>query len=70
MKIRGIDFDVDAEWDRDGRIDCMWVFLEGDKGGQELSGVLSEKVLQEIEQEMYRKYEGPNMNEDDPREER
>jgi hypothetical protein len=66
MKIRGVEFDVDAEWDRDGRLDCLWVFLDGDKGGQELSDVLSEKVLQEIEQELYRRYEGPEVNEDDP----
>ena len=70
MKIKGIEFDVDAEWDRDGRLDCLWVFLEGDKGGQELSDVLSEKVLQEIEQELYRTYEGTEVNEDNPAEER
>lgn len=68
MKIRGIEFEVEVDFDRDGRIDSMAVFLPGDK--QELSEVLSEKVLQEIERELYHSYEGPEVNEDDPREER
>jgi len=66
MKIFGVEFDVEADWDRDGRIDKMSVFI----GEQEVSEVLDEKVLDKIEQELYRTYEGPNVNEDDPREDR
>lgn len=52
MKIRGIEFDVEVDWDRDGRIEQMAVFLTD--SNVELSEVLSEKVLDEIEQEIIR----------------
>lgn len=68
MKIKGIEFEVDVDFDRDGRIDSMAVFLPG--SDEELSEVLSEKVLAEIEEQLYRDYEGPNVNEDDPSEDR
>jgi hypothetical protein len=49
MKIRGIEFDVEVEWDREeGRIEWMSVFLAG--SDVELSEVLSDKVLQELEE--------------------
>ena len=52
MKIKGIEFDVEVDWDEsDGRIDSMAVFLSGSE--VELSDVLSEKVLQEIEEKYY-----------------
>lgn len=51
MKIRGIEFDVDYEVDRDGRIESMAVFLEGHK--EDLIDVLSEDVLKEIEEYCY-----------------
>jgi hypothetical protein len=68
MKIRGIEFDIEVDWDRDGRIESLAIFLPGSE--DELSEVLSEKVVQEIEESLYRSYEGTNINEDDPRQER
>ena len=69
MKIKGIEFDIEeVEFDRDGRLEKFLVYVEG--SDQELSDVLTDKVLSEIEMELYRTYEGPEMNEDDPREDR
>jgi len=61
MKIRGIEFDVEVDWDRDGRIENMAVFLPN--SDVELSEVLSEKVLDEIEQWHYN-----NSRDDQPEE--
>ena len=57
MKIRGVEFEVEYEWDYPDRkrIDSMAVFLPG--SDVELSGVLDEEVLHEIEEKIYR--DGP-----------
>jgi hypothetical protein len=53
MKVKGIDFDVEVEWDSlDGRIDSMAVFLSG--SDVELSDVLSEEVLKKLEETYYK----------------
>ena len=65
MKIRGIEFDVEVDWDRDGRIESMAVFLPDSE--VELSEVLSENVLEEIEQDIVR---NPPMPDYDYREDR
>jgi len=66
MKIRGIEFDVEVDWDTDGKIDRISVFLP--ESEQELSEVLSDKVLEEIETEIYRL--GPDQPDDDWRHDR
>lgn len=49
MKIRGVEFDVEVEWDRtEGSIEWMSVFLKD--SDVELSEVLSEDVLKTIEE--------------------
>ena len=68
MKIKGIEFDVEYDFDRDGRLENMAVFLP--MCDEELSEVLSEEVLKLIEEKLYSQYEGANINEDDPREDR
>ena len=67
MKIKGIEFEVEVDWDRDGRIENMAVFLPN--SDVELSEVLSEKVLDEIEQWHYNNSRD-DINEDDWREDR
>ena len=52
MRINGVAFDVEVDWDRDGRIESMAVFLEG--SDVELSEVLDEKVLKQLEEGAYR----------------
>lgn len=68
VKVKDVEFEVEVEFDDDKRIEQMFVFLPGSE--VELSDVLSEKVVGMIEEEVYRQYEGPEMSEDDPREER
>ena len=69
MKIKGVEFDVEVDWDAsEGRIDSMAVFLAG--SDVELSDVLSEKVLQEIEERYYSENPYGNQPEEDPREDR
>jgi hypothetical protein len=69
MKIKGIEFDVEVNWDSsEGRIESMAVFLEG--SDVELSDVLDQKVLDAIEDKYYRDNPLGNMPEDDPREDR
>jgi hypothetical protein len=69
MKIRGVEFEVeDVEWDREGQLEQFFVYVDG--SDQELSEVLSENVLKSIESELYRTYEGPIYNENDPKEDR
>lgn len=69
MKIKGIEFDVGVDWDAsEGRIDSMAVFLEG--SDVELSDVLSEKVLQEIEETYYRENPYGDIDPEDMREDR
>lgn len=69
MKIRGVEFDVEADWDAsEGRIDSMAVFLVG--SDVELSDVLSEKVLQEIEEQYYRENPYGDVDPEDMREDR
>ena len=49
MKIRGVEFDVEVEWDREeGMIEWMSVFLKD--SDVELSEVLSNDVLKTIEE--------------------
>lgn len=69
MKIHDVEFDIEeVEFDRDGRLEKFLVYAKD--SDQELSEVLNDKTLCAIEQELYRQYEGPNVNEDDPRQER
>ena len=60
--VKGVEFDVEVDWDRDGRVEQMAVFLP--HTDVELSDVLDEKVLQKIEEEAYRNL--PDGPEDDP----
>lgn len=49
MKIKGVEFDVEVEWDKEeGRIEWISVFLKD--SDVELSEVLSEYVLKTIEE--------------------
>jgi hypothetical protein len=60
MKINGVEFETEVEWDCDGMIDSIAVFLPG--SDVELSEVLDEKVLTKIEEELYK--QGPDQPED------
>ncbi len=64
ITVRGIVFDVDAEFDRDGRIENLRICLAQDRDEFDLIEVLSDKVVIEIEQKVYAQYEGPEVNED------
>ena len=69
MKIKGVEFDVEVDWDaQEGCIDSMAVFLQG--SDVELSEVLSEKVLQEIEEMYYRENPYGDIDPEDMREDR
>jgi len=66
--INGVEFEVDVDFDNDGQIEMLAVFLPG--SDVELSDVLDAKVLKQLNEAAYEQYEGPEMNEDDPREDR
>ena len=69
MKIRGVEFEVEVDWDgQEGRIDSMAVFLPG--SDVELSDVLDPKVLDEIEQQYYRDNPYGDIDPEDMREDR
>lgn len=69
MKIRGIEFDVEVDWDReDGRIENMAVFLAG--SDVELSDVLDPKVLDAIEEQYYKDNPYGDIDPEDMREDR
>jgi hypothetical protein len=69
MKIKGIEFDVEVDWDRqDGVIDSMAVFLAG--SDVELSDVLDPKVLGAIEEQYYRDNPYGDVDPEDMREDR
>ena len=69
MKIFGVEFEIEeVEFDRDGRLEKFLVYAKD--SGEELSEVLNDQVLCKIEEKLYEEYEGPNVNEDDPREDR
>ena len=68
VTIKDVEFEIEVDFDRDGRVEMMAVFLPGSE--VELSDVLDQKVLNELEEACYQQYEGPDVNEDDPREDR
>ena len=69
MKIRGIEFDVEVDWDAsEGRIDSMAVFLVG--SDVELSDVLDPKVLDAIEEQYYKDNPYGDIDPEDMREDR
>ena len=69
MKVKDVEFQIEeVSFDRDGRLDKFLVYVKD--SDQELSEVLADSVMSKIEEELYRQYEGPNVNEDDPRQER
>ena len=49
IETEGVKFDVDIRFDRDGRVDEMQIILEGDKNEQELSDVLREDVIDDLQ---------------------
>ena len=51
MRIRGIEFETEVRWCGSGEIDSLSIFLEG--SDVELSDVLDEKVIREIEEKVY-----------------
>ena len=52
MKIYGVEFEVEVDWDRDGRIENMRVYVKDSK--EDLVEVLSYDVLNDLEAEAYR----------------
>jgi len=58
IKINSVKFEVEYKMDKCGGIDELWIFI----GDQEVTEVLSEKVLKEIDEYIYEHHE-----EDDPR---
>ena len=68
VTIKGVEFEIEVDFDLDGRVEMMAIFLPGSE--VELSDVLDEKILNELEETCYNQYEGPEINEDDPRMER
>ena len=52
MKIHGVEFEVEVDWDRDGRIENMRVYVKDSK--EDLVEVLSYDVLNDLKAEAYR----------------
>ena len=59
--------EVEVDWDRDGRIENMRVYVKDSK--EDLIDLLSEEVLDDLEAEAYRTGRD-DCDQDDPREER
>ena len=70
VKVKDVEFEVEYELEHvmGGRIENLAVFLPNDADGQELSYVLEEKVLKEIEEAVYRNL--PDGPEEDTSEDR
>ena len=68
MNIKGVEFEVEVDWDSDGMIENIAVFLPG--SDVELSYVLDEKVIQKIEEQAYKDGLDRGADQDDPREDR
>lgn len=70
VKVKDVEFEVEYELEHGmgGRIENLAIFLPCDAEGQELTDVLEEKVIKEIEEAVYKNL--PDGPEDDPREER
>lgn len=63
VKVKGIEFEVEVDFDSDNRIENMWVNVPG--SDQDLVEVLDGKVVAALEEACYRQYEGPEVCEDE-----
>ena len=68
IKIEDGEFEVEYELEDGIAIESLAVFLPNDSDSQDLVDVLEEKVLKQIEEEIYKHL--PDGPEDDPREDR
>lgn len=68
VNVEGINFECQVKWDRFhlGRLDEVAIFLKG--SDVELTGVLSNEVIQKIDEELYR--QGPSEPDYNPSEDR